>query len=97
MVNVTMGLWEIETEDGHMTLVKEQLIKMIPEMPNLIQQISDEQAEQVINILITIKKSPSKQVKRTFGSMKDSITYVSEDFDSCIDDDPALLGLEEYM
>ena len=45
----------------------------------------------------SIYDKPKKPAKRTFGTMKDSITYIAPDFDSCFSDDPAAFGLEEYM
>lgn len=35
--------------------------------------------------------------KRVFGSMADKFTFISPDFDTCFDDDPAACGLEELV
>lgn len=38
-----------------------------------------------------------KTPKRTFGSMKNDITYIAPDFDSCFSDDPKAFGMGDYM
>lgn len=38
-----------------MTATKQKLVDLLPEMPNLIPALSDENAEQVFNIFFTIK------------------------------------------
>ena len=37
------------------TAVKERLVELLPEIPDLIPNITDDQAEQVFNIFFTVK------------------------------------------
>ena len=46
---------------------------------------------------VRLTASTRNKSKRTFGSMKDDITYIAPDFDSCFSDNPAAFGMGEYM
>lgn len=83
-----------------MTAVKQDLLTMVPEMPSLIPNLTEENAAKVRNIFMTVKVQKVESdtpFRRELGFMKDKIPYVAPDFDSCVDDDPAAFGLEEYM
>ena len=82
-----------------MTAIKEQFMQILPQMQRDIRVMSDSDVQQIINIYFQLKPKDEseKPFERTFGKLKDKITYVAPDFDSCIDDDPAAFGLEEYM
>ena len=76
-----------------MTALKERFLQMLPErLPDL----SDEEVQYMINILVKWEKM-EKPVHRQLGVLRNKDFYMAPDFDSCIDDNPALFGLEEYM
>ena len=43
-----------------MTAVKQKLFDLLPEMPSLISAMTDETAEQIFNIFVTIKREPER-------------------------------------
>ena len=79
-----------------MTAVKEQFMQMLPDS---LSGVPDIEVQYMINTLVKWNNGQNSEdsVERTFGKLKDKITYVAPDFDSCIEDDPKLFGLEEHM
>lgn len=75
--------------------------KIIDLAPQVVPFLTEEQAEQVRTIFMTVKVEPDKNeekpFRRTFGALANDDFYVAPDFDSCFDDDPALFGMEEYV
>ena len=52
-----------------MTAVKEQLIKMVPQMPVLISNLTEEGAQQIYDLFITVKPEKT-EVDRKARAMK---------------------------
>lgn len=65
--------------------------------------LSEDKMHQLIEFARFLKnekrsaKTSEKPPKRTFGSMKNDITYIAPDFDSCFSDDPKAFGMGDYM
>ncbi len=58
-------LWysKVERQVIPMTAVKERLVELLPEIPGLIPNITDDQAEQVFNIFFTVKQEPERKTR----------------------------------
>ena len=67
---------------------------------NVVKDLPDEAEGPVINFMVSFKKkeeSTKKPFHRQLGALKNKDFYMAPDFGSCIDDDPAAFGLEEYV
>ena len=72
----------------------------IQRIMNVAIDLPDEAEDPVINFMVSFKKkeeSTKKPFRRQLGALKNKDFYMASDFDSCIDDDPAAFGLEEYV
>ena len=80
-----------------MTAIKEQFMQMLPQS---LPEVPDDEVQYMINILVKWSKpkvEPKKPFRRQLGALKNENFYIAPDFDTCIDDDPAAFGLEEYV
>ena len=67
---------------------------------NVVKDLPDEAEGPVINFMVSFKKpeEPTKKpFRRQLGTLKNKDFYMAPDFDSCIDDNPAAFGLEDYV
>ena len=65
-----------------MTAVKEQLVQMVPQMPMLIPNLTEEKAKQVYNIFITVEsEKPKRDTSMRIGAGKGKFN-TPDDFDA---------------
>ena len=72
----------------------------IQRIMNVAIDLPDEAEDPVVNFMVSFKnpEEPAKKpFRRQLGALKNKDFYMTPGFDSCIDDDPAAFGLEEYV
>ena len=85
-----------------MTAVKQKLFDLLPEMPSLIPAMTDETAEQIFNIFVTIKREPERHnpnivhnnSKRKLG-IADGMYNIPDSIDDCKDEIARMFGVSE--
>ena len=75
-----------------MTAVKQRLVEMLPEVPNLIPKMPDDKVQQVIDLFITVKMEPEKDidVSKRIGIAEGEFE-APEDFDANNDEVYAMI------